>query len=69
VQLLDSDKDMWSIRIALRDVKLKEYDEEGNRVYRKFEMEGLSDDEGEDDARERKVVWSEMVEPRLLKRV
>jgi len=67
-QLLDKRADGWMVKLALRDRRPKEYDESGNRVYRKFEMEGLSDDEGEGDGSERTITWAEMLEPRLLLR-
>ncbi|KAK3067018.1 hypothetical protein LTR53_016351, partial [Teratosphaeriaceae sp. CCFEE 6253] len=73
-QLVGKDEDgIWSIKLALRDVPAKQYDDDGNRVYKKFEMEGLSDDEegGEKgrDERVRNVVWEELVEVRLLLRL
>ncbi|KAI6866423.1 hypothetical protein KC338_g4723 [Hortaea werneckii] len=66
VQLLRKDDDGWDVKMARRDLRPKEYDEEGNRVYGKFEMQGLSDDEGEEDAKT--MAWAEMGEPRLLHR-
>jgi len=63
------DNEGWTIKLALRDVPAKEYDEEGRRVYSKFEMEGLSDDEEEGGERIKTVKWTELHEPRLLKRV
>lgn len=67
--LLGRDDEMWTIKLALRDLPTKEYDEEGRRVYSKFEMEGLSDDEGEEGGRIKTVKWNDLLEPRLLKRV
>ncbi|TKA39061.1 hypothetical protein B0A54_09658 [Friedmanniomyces endolithicus] len=62
----------WIVRQALRDVvRAKEYDGEGKRVYKKFEMEGLSDEEGEEDEGEdrvRRVEWEDLLEARLLLR-
>ncbi|KAK1069820.1 hypothetical protein LTR33_010824 [Friedmanniomyces endolithicus] len=62
----------WIVKQALRDlVRAKEYDGEGKRVYKKFEMEGLSDEEGEEDESEerlRRVEWEELLEARLLSR-
>ncbi|KAI7337285.1 hypothetical protein KC315_g2393 [Hortaea werneckii] len=66
VQLLRKDDDGWDVKMATRDLRPKEYDEEGNRVYGKFEMQGLSDDEGEEDTKT--IAWAEMSEPRLLHR-
>ncbi|KAK5134707.1 hypothetical protein LTR08_006222 [Meristemomyces frigidus] len=62
-----SDDGSWALKLAMRDLHEKEVDEEGKRVYSKFEMEGMSDDGGEDE-RVRTMQWSEMVEPRLLLR-
>ncbi|KAK0354677.1 hypothetical protein LTR91_011566 [Friedmanniomyces endolithicus] len=63
----------WIVKQALRDlVRAKEYDREGKRVYKKFEMEGLSDEEEEDgdgsEERLRRVEWEELLEARLLLR-
>ncbi|KAK4539735.1 hypothetical protein LTR36_010388 [Oleoguttula mirabilis] len=66
-QIQGNDEDGWSIKLAMRDVRPKEFDDDGKRVYSKFEMEGMSDNEDEDE-RVRTVQWSEMVEPRLLLR-
>lgn len=66
-QLLGKDGDEWTILLAVRDIDPKTYDDEGNRVYSKFEMEGLSDDgEGEEDERKRVVKWADLGEVRLL---
>ncbi|KAK4555858.1 hypothetical protein LTR86_007078 [Recurvomyces mirabilis] len=65
------DESAWKLQSAQRDLGKKEYDGEGNRVYRKFEMEGLSDDEGDEDDeadRERTMTWAEMGEVKLLLR-
>lgn len=49
VKLLEKDGEegdgSWKTQAAIRDLPPKEYDEEGKRVYGKFEMAGLSDDE------------------------
>ncbi|KAI7561429.1 hypothetical protein KC343_g8938 [Hortaea werneckii] len=66
VQLMRKDDDGWDVKMATRDLRPKEYDEEGNRVYGKFEMQGLSDDEGEEGTKT--MAWAEMSEPRLLHR-
>ncbi|CAK3751815.1 Hypothetical predicted protein [Lecanosticta acicola] len=67
VRLESKDGDAWIVKLAKRDMQPKEYDEDGNRVYRKFEMEGLSEDEGDDDVQI--LQWAEMQDPRLLHRV
>lgn len=54
----------WNVRFSSRR-GAKEYDDEGNRVYKKFEMEGY-DDETEDDVRE--MAWAEMINVKLLLR-
>ncbi|GAB1731495.1 hypothetical protein NU195Hw_g1497t1 [Hortaea werneckii] len=66
VQLMRKDDDGWDVKMATRDLRPKEYDEDGNRVYDKFEMQGLSDDEGDEDTKT--IAWAEMSEPRLLHR-
>ncbi|KAK4906398.1 hypothetical protein LTR28_000605, partial [Elasticomyces elasticus] len=55
------------LKLAKRDLpnKVKEYDDNGNRVYAKFEMADLSEDEEEDEGT-LEVSWDELVEPRLL---
>jgi hypothetical protein len=45
------------IQLATRDLKAKVFDEEGNRVYGKFEM---PDDDAEDDSGRREVSWPEL---------
>ncbi|GAB1742289.1 hypothetical protein NU219Hw_g7843t1 [Hortaea werneckii] len=66
VQLMRKEDDGWDVKMATRDLRPKEYDEEGNRVYGKFEMEGISDDEGDEGTKT--MTWGEMSEPRLLHR-
>ncbi|KAI7166484.1 hypothetical protein D0869_14508 [Hortaea werneckii] len=66
VQLMGKEDDGWDVKMPTRDLRPKEYDGEGNRVYDKFEMQGLSDDEGEEDTKT--MAWAEMIEPRLLHR-
>ncbi|KAF2169317.1 hypothetical protein M409DRAFT_65021 [Zasmidium cellare ATCC 36951] len=61
-----SDDGAWNVTFSIRDKRPKEYDGEGNRIYSKFEMEGLSDDE--DEELEDVLVWTSMQEPKLLKR-
>lgn len=54
----------WTIQLASRDLKPKVFDEEGNRVYSKFEMPGTdAEDEGL-----RGVSWAELGEVRLVLR-
>ncbi|KAI7336359.1 hypothetical protein KC315_g2813 [Hortaea werneckii] len=66
VQLMGKEDDGWDVKMPTRDLRPKEYDGEGNRVYDKFEMQGLSDDEGEEGTKT--MAWAEMIEPRLLHR-
>lgn len=66
VRLEGKDDGAWNVKVAQRDLPPKEYNNEGNRVYSKFEMEGLSEDEGDDS--EKTLQWSEMQDPRLLQR-
>lgn len=66
-QLQGREDDGWTVKLAMRDLCAKEYDEEGKRVYRKFEMEGMSDNEEEDES-VKTVTWSELIEARLLER-
>ncbi|EGP88488.1 uncharacterized protein MYCGRDRAFT_109018 [Zymoseptoria tritici IPO323] len=44
--------------------KATQYDEDGNRLYEKFEMEGFN----EDDEGEKNVLWSELMDVKLLQR-
>ncbi|RMY46286.1 hypothetical protein D0865_09375 [Hortaea werneckii] len=66
VQLMGKEDNGWGVKMATRDLRPKAYDEEGNRVYGKFEMEGISDDEGDEGTKT--MTWGEMMEPRLLHR-
>ncbi|KAK5719250.1 hypothetical protein LTR15_007773 [Elasticomyces elasticus] len=69
VQLAGHDDVSWMLKQALRDMPAKEYDDDGKRVYEKFEMEGASDDEdSEEDDRMKQAKWSELGEVRLLLR-
>jgi hypothetical protein len=61
--LHEKEEDYWSIQLAPRDLPPKKYDDDGNRVYEKFET--MEDEEGDDDGR-RTLGWAEMLEPRLL---
>ena len=67
-QLQDRDDNGWTMKLAMRDLRPKEYDEEGKRIYSKFEMEGMSDDEEDEDGSVKTVQWAELIAPRLLKR-
>lgn len=64
VACLDSRNDQggWNLRFSKRGAG-KEYDDEGNRVYKKFEMEGYDD---EDETR--LMEWNEMMDVKLLRR-
>lgn len=56
----------WNVRFPKQKAE-KEYDEEGNRIYKKFEMEGFDEEEaGEENIRD--MHWAEMIEPKLLLR-
>jgi hypothetical protein len=70
VQLMEKDDDGWKVKVALRDLPPKEYDADGNRVYGKFEMEEMSDDEdgAEEDERVKIVPLAELNDARLLRR-
>ena len=72
VQLVEKEEggESWKVKLAVRDLAPKEYDDEGNRVYGKFEMEGLSDDEGEGEGDERikSLSLGELADVRLLLR-
>jgi hypothetical protein len=72
VQLVEKEEggESWKVKLAVRDLAPKEYDDEGNRVYGKFEMAGLSDDEGdgEEDERIKTMSLGELADVRLLLR-
>ena len=51
VRLDVKDDDGWVGKLAVRDRAPKEFDEEGKRVYSKFEMEGASDDGADEDSK------------------
>ncbi|EME45899.1 hypothetical protein DOTSEDRAFT_70054 [Dothistroma septosporum NZE10] len=51
VRLDVKDDDGWTGKLAPRDRAPKEFDEEGKRVYSKFEMEGASDDGADEDSK------------------
>ena len=54
----------WLIQLSKRDLKPKVIDEDGNRVYSKFEM---PDDDAEEEGR-KWVTWNELPEVKLLLR-
>jgi hypothetical protein len=72
VQLVEKEDggESWKVKLAVRDLAPKEYDDEGNRVYGKFEMAGMSDDEGdgEEDERIKTMVLGDLSDVRLLLR-
>lgn len=68
IKLQDKYDAGWAVSMALRDMAAKEYDDDGERVYSKFEMEGLSDDDEEEEGREKIVEWASLGEVRLLTR-
>lgn len=55
---------LWKLQIAARDLPKKVYDENGERVYDKFEAAGF--DEGEEDEGVKELTWAELGEVRLL---
>ncbi|KAK3701621.1 hypothetical protein LTR37_015372 [Vermiconidia calcicola] len=61
-----SEEKTWTIQLSMKDRKPKLFDEEGNRVYSKFEMPD-EESEAEDDGT-KAVVWSELGDVRLLLR-
>lgn len=71
VQLMEKDGDGWKVKLAARDLPPKEYDADGNRVYGKFEMEEMSDDEEDsgEDERVKVMAFAELNDARLLERV
>ncbi|KAK4224676.1 hypothetical protein QBC38DRAFT_484916 [Podospora fimiseda] len=66
------DGNSFKVRLAKRDQQLdqneKTYDEDGNRIYGKFEMVGLDDEEDDEEAKHgyRIIELSDMIEPRVL---
>lgn len=62
-----SDSDILHLVLARRDREQndKVYDDNGKRIYDKFETLDSDDDEGEDDGR-REVGWTDLVEPRVV---
>jgi len=70
VQLMEKDGDGWKVKLAVRDLPPKEFDADGNRVYGKFEMEDMSDDEEDsgEDERVKVMAFAELSDARLLER-
>lgn len=72
VQLMEKGDNGWKVKMALRDLPPKEYDEQGRRVYSKFEtidVDGTEEDDvNDDDERIEVLQWQDMGEPRLLQR-
>ncbi|KAI9162944.1 hypothetical protein HJFPF1_04539 [Paramyrothecium foliicola] len=69
--LPDSTPDNIYIVLAKRDREQsqRQYDEEtGERIYGKFEVPDMDDDEDAEDDGHRDVAWAEMIEPRLVQR-
>ncbi|KAK3713344.1 hypothetical protein LTR37_008536 [Vermiconidia calcicola] len=61
-----SEDKTWTLQLSMRDRKPKVFDEEGNRVYSKFEMPDEESEEEDDGIKA--VVWSELGDVRLLLR-
>ena len=59
-----TDAGHWLIQLSMRDRKVVEYDEEGNRVYKRFDMPGV-DDEADGT---KSVLWSDLGEVKLVLR-
>ncbi|PPJ55142.1 hypothetical protein CBER1_05437 [Cercospora berteroae] len=66
VAKLETKTDDGSWTLVLRQSRPKEYDESGNRIYTKFEMEDFSDDGNEADSKT--LLWAELQNPKLLLR-
>ncbi|KAK3995701.1 hypothetical protein QBC44DRAFT_233413 [Cladorrhinum sp. PSN332] len=66
------DDNSFRVRLAKRDQQLdqneKVYDEDGNRIYDKFEMADMDEDEDDEEAEQgyRTVEFADMIEPRVL---
>ncbi|KAK3935584.1 hypothetical protein QBC46DRAFT_397159 [Diplogelasinospora grovesii] len=65
-----SDNNSLRVLLAKRDWNLgryeKTYDDDGNRVYDKFEAPGMGDDDDAEEDGYRTVQFSELIEPRIL---
>ena len=70
VQLMEKVDDGWKVKLAVRDLPPKEYDADGKRVYGKFEMEEMSDDEdgAEEDERIKVMAFADLNDAKLLER-
>jgi len=57
-----------TVRLAKRDRprKVIRYDEEGNRLYDKFEMEGYDGEDEEEDDGIRDIPFSDLIEPKIV---
>lgn len=57
-----------TIRLALRDRprKIIRYDDKGNRLYDKFEMEDFDVEDGSEDDGIRQILFSELIEPKIV---
>ena len=56
------------IRIALCDLQSRRFDDNGDRVYGRFEMPGVDDEDYGDD-RVKKVAWQDLGDVRLITRI
>ena len=63
----DSDR-LWVLQLAARDFKAKAFDDEGNRVYSKFEMPEDDADADVDEEGRREVSWADLGVVRLVLR-
>lgn len=70
VQLLEKEGDVWTMKLALRDLAPKEYDDQGDRVYGKFDMAPLNGEEelSEEEERLKVASFAELNDARLLQR-
>lgn len=65
--LSDPEDGFFKVRLAKRDRKQKEKDEEGNRQYSGFEMPGFEDEDEDDGFRD--LSFADLMEPKLLRAV
>lgn len=68
IQLLEKTTDGWKVKRALRDLPKRQYDEEGNRVYDKFETREESDGEEDEVTDVTEMPWKDITDARLLLR-
>ncbi|QIW97628.1 hypothetical protein AMS68_003146 [Peltaster fructicola] len=66
IQLIEQTARGWEVKLASRDLPQRRYDEDGNRVYDKFDMQDSGDEDEIETVRE--VIWNELTAPRLLLR-